>query len=397
MDTYKQRLKQNITLYNLSEFLSHLMFFIPIWVAFERQYLTFTEMSLIAAFRFAITSFLELPTGALADLFGRKTSIALGFLSEAIGLFVVGFSTSGSGILIGAIFRGTGDAFRSGSDTALLYDSLKELGDMKLFPKIKAKIGLYNQIGIIISSVLAGYLYAIWVGLPYVSYAVVLATTAGINILMQEPRIDSQTFSLKNYVLQTKRGIQENFKNNYTKMLSIFYLTVGGFTWAFNTYFNQIFASGIGYSEIGKSWLFAVIRLVNAIILIRLLRIQKLVTKKNVYLIFPILLFIATIPAFTEYSIIGTIGLFILTLISSMRFVVLDDYINEGFNSKYRATAMSSLNLGVSLIYTVLVAIGGIIIDNHGAGFLYTVFGIGALIIVAPVGIALSKTVTRDS
>lgn len=391
--TYTKKLRRNIKLLYYSEFLSNLMFFIPIWVAFERQYLTFTQMSLIAALRFAITSFLELPTGALADLVGRKISVAIGFLSEALGLIIVGLSTNGTGILIGAIFRGSGDAFRSGSDTALLYDSLKELGEENVFSKIKSKFSLYNQFGIIISSILAGYLFDIWVGLPYLTYATFLIITAILYFLMQEPQIDSEKFTLKNYILQTRDGIRETLKTNYTKLVSIFYLTVGGITWAFNTYFNQIFASGIGYTEIGKSWLFAIIRLLNAIVLIRLLHIQRLVTKKRVYVLFPLVILVATLPAFSEQIIIGTSALFLLTLTSSMRFVVLDNFVNDEFTSKYRATAMSTLNLGVSVIYTVIVALGGKIIDNQGVGFLYSLLGMIAVIIIGPIGIILARHV----
>jgi len=120
---YFKKLNRNISLYYAVEFLSFLNFFIPIWVAYERQFLTFTQMSLIAGFRFFITTVLEIPTGALGDMLGRKWSVAIGFFAEVIGLVVVAIATSGTYIFVGAIFRGSADAFRSGSDTALVYDS----------------------------------------------------------------------------------------------------------------------------------------------------------------------------------------------------------------------------------------------------------------------------------
>jgi len=43
--TYQQKLKRNLKLIYLANFFSALIFVIPIWVAFERRILTFTQMA----------------------------------------------------------------------------------------------------------------------------------------------------------------------------------------------------------------------------------------------------------------------------------------------------------------------------------------------------------------
>ncbi|HUV47172.1 MAG TPA: hypothetical protein VMW29_03495, partial [Candidatus Bathyarchaeia archaeon] len=69
---YKKRLRRNISLAYINSFVIALIFIIPVWVAFERRVLTFTQMALVEVFAAGITTFLELPTGALADLIGRR-------------------------------------------------------------------------------------------------------------------------------------------------------------------------------------------------------------------------------------------------------------------------------------------------------------------------------------
>ena len=65
--SYKKKLRRNIPLSYISTLLGNLIFFIPIWVAYERQFLSFTQMSMIAAGRFGLVAILELPTGAIAE------------------------------------------------------------------------------------------------------------------------------------------------------------------------------------------------------------------------------------------------------------------------------------------------------------------------------------------
>ncbi|MBD3281053.1 MFS transporter [Candidatus Dojkabacteria bacterium] len=388
---YHSLLKRNINLYYAAEFFSFLNFFIPIWVAYERQFISFTAIATIAGLRFVITTVLEVPTGALGDLLGRKWSVAIGFFAETIGLIIVGLATNGTYIFIGALFRGAADAFRSGSDTALVYDSLKEIGETEKFPEVKSKGTLAVQIALISSSILAGYLYNLNHSLPYFLYAFFLGVSGVIYFFMKEPKIDSEKFNIANYLKQTKVGIQRTFRNAYTAQLSIFYSMVGGISLAWQMFFNQIYASEIGYNEVEKSWLFAGIRLLNILILLRLLKSVKIANKRNVFLLFPILMLVSTLPAVFESMILGTMLLIVATFVNTARNVILDKLTNDEFDSKHRATSISVLNLYVSTVYLIFVLASGPIIDHMSMGSFYVIMGLICLVLVVPQGIYLAK------
>jgi len=168
---------------------------------------------------------------------------------------------------------------------------------------------------------------------------------------------------------------------------------VGGITWSWQIYFYQIYASAIGYNEIEKGWLFALIRLINSILIVRIITIKHIITKKRVFLFFPLLILISSYPAVFENLILNTVMLFTMTLASTLRFILLDGYTNELFDSKLRATAMSALNLLVGIVYIILVSSYGPILDRFTAQYVLIFAGTLTLLFIFPRGLLLSRQV----
>lgn len=387
--------RRNIRLYYLTDFLAALLFTIPIWVTYQQQFLTFSQMSLLWGIKIFSALIFELPTGAFADVFGRKVSVSLGFTIQVIGSLFMAFAQSAWHIGFGLILVGVGDAFASGALIAIVYDTLKDAGQERQFLKVRSNGVFLTQIGIILSSVASGYLFSIWRGLPYVGEAVVFGLAAILYLGMIETRVKRIKIHVSDYVDQLKGGFQHAFQKGSVRDLSFFYLLVGGITWSWQTYFNQIYATSIGYSEIGKGWLFAIIRFVNAILIIRLLHIERLFQKKMMFLFFPAVILFSSLFAIIPLKAWGTLLLFTMTLASTMRFVVLDAYVNDVFSSEHRATALSTLNMFVRLIYVALVIISGPILDRYPSAVVYFLIGLLALVTVLPRGISLAKSAQK--
>src|SRR5947209_10628499 len=63
---------------------------VPIWVVFlQRKGLSLTEIGLLEAGAWILTAVLEVPTGAIADRWGRKASMALGAFAYAMAMFLI--------------------------------------------------------------------------------------------------------------------------------------------------------------------------------------------------------------------------------------------------------------------------------------------------------------------
>lgn len=393
--TYKQRLTRNIKLFQIMSLFAGMIFSVPIWVSFYTRIVNFTQLGLLSALAFGVTTLLELPTGALADLIGRKKTMMLGFFLFGLIDVVVGFASNITMLLVIFIISGIADALISGSDVALFFDSLKELGKEKSFTKRSVKNGVIFRSSLIVGTLLSGYLYRIFIPLPYILMGLTRFIIVIIIYQMVEPRIDTEKFSFRSYAKQTRDGFKELFKSSYMKRLTVFYAFVGGITWTCLRYFNPLFAQEFGFSEIERSWLFSLVYFIASITLLLLTKSEKSLTRNRVYLGFPLIMLISLLPGVFASKLIVPVLLFGTTISGISRFVILDRYANKEFLSKYRATAVSALNMLVSFFYITAVGLSGPIQSRYGARLIFTLLGGLTLVFVVPSGLSLVREYKR--
>jgi len=121
--------------FSLYGFLKNLRFFDPFILLIFRSYgLSFLQIGILYSIRDVATNLLELPTGLLADSFGRRRAMVSAFLSYIVS-FVILYSMRDFGFLAAAmIFFAFGDAFRTGTHKALILEYLKinNISDLKV-------------------------------------------------------------------------------------------------------------------------------------------------------------------------------------------------------------------------------------------------------------------------
>jgi len=118
-----------------------LMLTMPIVFLFykENGLVTRDLFLLKAIYSFAIVMF-EVPSGYFGDIFGRKCSLVLGSVLGFVGFALYCVSTGFWGFLICEITLGIGMSFISGSDSALLYDTLQAAKKEKDYLKIEGQL-----------------------------------------------------------------------------------------------------------------------------------------------------------------------------------------------------------------------------------------------------------------
>jgi hypothetical protein len=235
----------------------------------------------------------------------------------------------------------------------------------------------------ILAIFLGGYIYKFMPRMPYILAGLSRLVIVGLIFFNTEPKIDTEKFSFKSYIKQTKEGFKQLFKNEYIRDFSFFYILVGGITWYFLYFLTQAFATEIGFSAIERSWLFSAIYIVGEFLILYLLS-NNLLKRRTVYLMFPMVMIVGFLPG----AFVGKLGaipiLFLLQIISSARFSILNQYSNLEFESKYRATAISSLNMAVSIFFALISTISGVFIEEFGASVIMTALGIVTIVLVLP-------------
>jgi MFS family permease len=391
---------RNEKIYYISECFNGLIFHMPVWVAFELQYITLAQIAIIEAIVQGVQLLSELPTGAVADLLGKKASVIIGRIIVLVSIFMYASSHSFHDFILYAIIAGIGDSFISGAKEALIYDSLKQDGREEHYPKVASKASLFFQLSFA-AAILTGGILSLW-GYEMAIYASAAAYSAALvlSFWYKEPKIDTEKFTFVRYIRQFRRGFHEIFKTPYIRDISLFYVGVGGITWAAMMIYNTSLLTTIGYSAFYIGIIVASIRLFNSSVLFGALHLKTIVTKRRAYLFFPIAMMLCYLPGIFLTKEFAVAAVAISIFASSARWVILGGYVNEHYESKNRATAISTLSMLISLTVVAFALISTPVMEYFGGvKAMYTVLGIATVLTVLPLGIRIrrryhTKTVT---
>ncbi|MAH47592.1 hypothetical protein CMI37_17355, partial [Candidatus Pacearchaeota archaeon] len=123
--------------------------------------LSFFQISIVLILTSIFTLIFEIPTGAFADLYGKKKSLLIGSFAFLLSFLIVLFSQNFLSFIIAGSVLGISFAFNSGADSALIYDSLKKIGRKKDYLKIKARLSVIFLTTTLFSVFFGPYLYSI--------------------------------------------------------------------------------------------------------------------------------------------------------------------------------------------------------------------------------------------
>jgi MFS family permease len=107
-------------------FLKNLNFSEPFLILFYLSLgLNFLQIGILVSFLNICINFMEIPSGALADIYGRKNSMLVSMGSYIISFAVFAFSNSFPPLFAALFFFSIGEAFRTGTHKAMIFDWLR--------------------------------------------------------------------------------------------------------------------------------------------------------------------------------------------------------------------------------------------------------------------------------
>jgi MFS family permease len=385
-------LNRNIKLFYVSKFLLGLRFIAPVWVLFFSRYITFAQIGYLEVIGLLSTAILELPSGVFADLVGRKYSVALGNLIAAVGLVIIGFSQTFGAFLLGYIINSVGCAFVSGSDSALIYDTLKQFNKENIYSKIAGKGETLFRLAVVVAMVVGQFMYKMAFGLPYIALGVTTLFSALLYFFMSEPNIDSEIFTFKNYIRQFVLGAKEAFKNSKTRLVSYYFIFFASVEIILLWFYYASYLSWLGYGENNIGYIYAAIAFTRMLVSYKSQDIENKITLGKLTMYLPLVLGLSLLISGIQNIYIGSAMLFIHYSLFALRYTVLEKLINLQFVSKYRASAISTLNMIVSFTYAVVIFMGGFFIDLGNVGIVLPILGLVLIITNLPLGYLFRKS-----
>ncbi len=352
-------LKNNLSLIYIISSLMWVRFFIPVLALFYIASQVPLEQFAVIMSVFALaTLILEIPSGVVADLIGRKKVLLLARFLYIIEIFLIAFYNGFWVFLIAKIISGIGVSLSSGANEALLYDTLKRLNKEQEHKRISGKIFMITNISTAFVFIIGAFLFSINNKLPAVASLPFISLGFVLTFFLKEPYAINHRVNLRNAYLHLKTGLIYFLHHDYVKFLVFFSIPIASgisiILSISSAYFEKIM---IPVALIG---IFAFISsMITAYFSKKAHRFEKrLGDKKSLYLIQALVVAgIFLMSLMINYF--GVIFYFLIPLSSGFFGVLINHYMNSHIETSHRATMLSIKNLADNLgIFILFLAVG---------------------------------------
>jgi len=363
----KKKLEWNIKkVYILSVIFGFAFFYNEIFALYYQNFgLSFTQIGIILLVT-ALTGLLfEIPTGAFADLYGRKNSCIVGSITYIIGMLIIASSSKFAFFLIAAVFMGFSWSFFSGAFNALVYNSLKELGREKSYLKVMSTEMAIFTCMCIISGFFGPYLFSFNPRIPYyISLTGSIFYLIGI-LTIYDPKVNvKKKFDLKSHYIQMKEGLKFALNHSKVLWLILFFVSFVLITLAIGNVITGPFVIEKGFSYKGLGIIMLIAASMQAFLILFTPKIEEKIgeQKSFILIVLGMAITVLSFALLNNYLIAIALGLF--WFFSSFKDKVIDNYLNTHLEESNRATVLSVNAMGSSFGQILFFPILGILIDK---------------------------------
>ena len=358
-----------------------------IWLFYEENGLTITDLFVIQAIYSVAIALIEIPSGYIADILGRKNSMVIGTFFGFLGILIYSFSFGFDGFLLAALSLGIGQSFISGSDTALMYDSLVELDRSDDFIKLEGRTISMGNLAEALAFVIGGFLAEISLRTPFYYQVGIALIGFAVALLLVEPKVhrlkDGRSKPWKNikkiihYAL-----IESKILRAYILYSSVFGAATLTMAWFAQPYFKELNIEVVYFGLIGAG--------LNLAVAIPSFYAHEIERRINTNTLLILLLVLLSTCYFSVAYINSLWGLWLLLVFYITRGVatpVLRDYMNRHIPSNMRATVMSIRSFIIRVLFATTSPILGYMADFYSlqyalylSGAVFLCFGLIVLI-----------------
>ncbi|MDD7795809.1 MFS transporter [Clostridium sp. 'White wine YQ'] len=370
----KKSLNKNISISYVYSFLIQLNVTSAIWVL----YLAFKGMSLVQIGLiesiYHITSLLfELPTGAIADLYGKRFTLILGRILQIISSILMITANSFLGFTIAFLFCAAAKNLNSGSAEALVYDSLKGLNKEETYKLVWGKLAFFMSIAQGIAVLLGGiladlsFIYAYILGLTVEIIALII--TFGFTEVTTENRCKENNVLIGQLITSVKV-----LKVRKVVLYLILFSALIGSLQTTVFFYCQKYFEDLDYTKTSIALICALGSLVEAIFSKYAYKIENFFKIKGIIIGVSMVNIIALfgLAVWKNLSVV----FFLLTSIAGgLAYTILSDCINSRIPSEYRATILSVDSLCFSLFMICIFPLFGFIADKIGFTMTFGIVG----------------------
>lgn len=180
-------MERNVKLYPYLQVLQNLLFWMPVFFLYFASVVRVDQVLLLEAVYFLAVVVLEVPSGYFSDRIGRRLTLLISALAPAVGCAVFVASGSFALFLVAQLLFAVGMAFKSGTDTSLLYESLKALGRQREFIYHEGRAQTYAFSALGVSALVGGLLAGFDLRIAYALSGLGAVGAFALVLMLREP------------------------------------------------------------------------------------------------------------------------------------------------------------------------------------------------------------------
>ncbi len=375
----------NILKLNIFAALKMMLFPMAIITVFWKDQigLSLSEILLVNVFFSAANLLMEYPSGYVSDRLGYRLALIIaclfGICGWAIYLCAHTFwHVIGAELLLGVCY-----AFISGSDNALLYETLRAGGRIELYTRCDGRMAGWAQIGEAGGALCAGLMYVTAPLLPFMVQIGVWAVALAVALSLHEPKVEkgplvtshlNEALRISRYGLVEKKLLRATMLFGMLLGLASFYPV-----WLVQPFMQQC---GVPLAWFGPVWAGA--NLTVALCAYHSHKVLRVLGLRRMCLLF----FVLIIGGYAGLGLTSMVGsflfYFLLTAMRGLQGPILRSFLQQHSTRHMRASILSLHNLLFRLGYVVSGPLVGWVSDARGLQTAFLVLT-GAFALALPI------------
>ena len=354
------------------------MLSMPIIILFFKENgLSLTEIMVLQGAYSLTVALFEVPSGYLADLFGRKACIVFSTIFSFVGFLFFCFFSGFYYFLIAQILVGFAGSLISGSDSALIYDTLLQTNNKDDYAKIEGRNYAIGNFSEATAGIFGGFLAVSSIYLPVYVQTAFIFLSIPIAFTLVEPEIKNITSSknsLQSIFILVKSTLLESSKLRWL----IVYSSAMGVATLSMAWFSQPFFIAIDLPLVLFGIFWALLNFSSGISSYNSHYFSNKFNYKSL-IYFSVIM---SLSFFLLGSSIISYGLFFIFIIYFLRGIVtpiLRNEINKITSSNIRATVLSVRSFIIRVSFAILAPVLGFIAEHNSLSitFYFLAFVVG--------------------
>jgi MFS family permease len=376
----------NIPRFYVFQFLFAFQLILPIWVVYliDVRDLSLGQVTAMEGPFWLAILLLEVPTGAIADRYGRVTSLRAGAFVNSAGMLLFAFAGNYPVLFGSYLALALAMTFFSGADSAFFYDTLKAMGREHDYQKLWGRSWAIQSAGVATSLLVgAGLAQVTSVHFAIVAGGVLTVPLIGMSFLLREPPRHQDGEVQVGFAHGTREAARLIWRQPQLRTVMPMAAVAISTPWIIHI-LAQPFLDEHG---VAVGWWGPMMLPGEIVSIIGALLAYRLVTFLGFPRTFLVLIAMGTLPliAFASVDSVAIFAVFpIAAAVEGTGQPVVSDYVNRRIPSAQRATVLSFHSLMVSVMAAILIPSLGFVAQNQGLQASYAAAFVVALVTLPP-------------